>query len=294
MNDNGWIKLHRSILTWEWWDEPNTMRLFIYCLLVANHDEQKWRGTTIPRGAFGTTIRRLAMEAGLTVQQTRTALSNLQSTHEITQQSTHDCTIIIVNNYDNYQCSDDEEQHTEQHSNQHTNNTQSTHEITHNQHTEQEINNNIILDSSLRSESMSDLPSDASSYVEKKDIPEEEKIDYQKLIAFWNEKTQGRWGTLRNIENNRRKMVRARIRTYGKEAFMEAIIKACASDFLATAQWFSFDWLVCPNNFDKVISGNYDNKITPNNGNIINNTSTPINGTGSVTRPQNKGFGTDF
>lgn len=125
---NGWIKIHRSILEWEWWDEPNTMRLFIYCLLVANHDEQKWRGTTIPRGAFGTSIRRLAMEAGLTVQQTRTALFNLQSTHEITQQSTHDCTIITVNNYDNYQCSDDEEQHTEQHNNQHTNNTQSTHE----------------------------------------------------------------------------------------------------------------------------------------------------------------------
>jgi hypothetical protein len=291
MNDNGWIKLHRSILKWEWWDEPNTMRLFIYCLLVANHDEQKWRGTTIPRGAFGTTIRRLAMEAGLTVQQTRTALSNLQSTHEITQQSTHDCTIIIVNNYDNYQCSDDEEQHTEQHNNQHTNNTQSTHEITHNQHTEQEINNNIILDSSLRSESMSDLPSDASSSDPKVE-DEIEKIDYQKLIAFWNENSKGRWGTLRNIENNRRKMVKARIRTYGKDVFAEAILKACASDFLARQQWFSFDWLICPNNFDKVISGNYDNKSIPNNGTVTVNTAT--NGTGAVTRPQNTGLSTDF
>lgn len=291
MNDNGWIKLHRSILKWEWWDEPNTMRLFIYCLLVANHDEQKWRGTTIPRGAFGTTIRRLAMEAGLTVQQTRTALSNLQSTHEITQQSTHDCTIIIVNNYDNYQYSDDEEQHTEQHNNQHTNNTQSTHEITHNQHTEQEINNNIILDSSLRSESMSDLPSDASSSDPKVE-DEIEKIDYQKLIAFWNENSKGRWGTLRNIENNRRKMVKARIRTYGKDVFAEAILKACASDFLARQQWFSFDWLICPNNFDKVISGNYDNKSIPNNGTVTVNTAT--NGTGAVTRPQNTGLSTDF
>lgn len=291
MNDNGWIKLHRSILKWEWWDEPNTMRLFIYCLLVANHDEQKWRGTTIPRGAFGTTIRRLAMEAGLTVQQTRTALSNLQSTHEITQQSTHDCTIIIVNNYDNYQCSDDEEQHTEQHNNQHTNNTQSTHEITHNQHTEQEINNNIIIDSSLRSESTSDLPSDTSSSDPKVE-DEIEKIDYQKLIAFWNENSKGRWGTLRNIENNRRKMVKARIRTYGKDVFAEAILKACASDFLARQQWFSFDWLICPNNFDKVISGNYDNKSIPNNGTVTVNTAT--NGTGAVTRPQNTGLSTDF
>lgn len=133
---------------------------------------------------------------------------------------------------------------------------------------------------------MSDIPSDASSDEEK------EKIDYQKLIAFWNEKTKGRWGTLRTIDNNRRKMVRARIRTHGKEAFIEAILKACASDFLASANWFSFDWLVCPNNFDKVISGNYDNfndKKTSNNGTRENNL-----GTGAVTRPTNKGVTADF
>lgn len=141
---------------------------------------------------------------------------------------------------------------------------------------------------------MSDLPSDASSdALEEKKI-EEEKIDYQKLIAFWNEQTKGRWGTLRNIENNRRKMVRARIRVHGKEVFAEAILKACASDFLSTAQWFSFDWLILPNNFDKVISGNYDNKIIPNNGNNITSTNGTTNGTGAVTRPQNVGFGTDF
>ena len=294
MND-GWIKLHRSILKWEWWDDCNVRSLFIYCLLMANHTDTQWHGETVSAGTFITSRDALAKGTGLTEQQVRTAIKKLTNTGEITSKATSKYTIITICNYSIYQSDDIEEQPSEQPTNnqritneQPTNNQQIT--------TNKNDKNNIIynLDSSLRSESMSDLPSDASSDVEKKDIPEEEKIDYQKLIAFWNEKTQGRWGTLRNIENNRRKMVRARIRTYGKEAFMEAIIKACTSDFLATAQWFSFDWLVCPNNFDKVISGNYDNKITPNNGNIINNTSTPINGTGSVTRPQNKGFGTDF
>lgn len=138
---------------------------------------------------------------------------------------------------------------------------------------------------------MSDLPSDASSSDPKVE-DEIEKIDYQKLIAFWNENSKGRWGTLRNIENNRRKMVKARIRTYGKDVFAEAILKACTSDFLARQQWFSFDWLICPNNFDKVISGNYDNKSIPNNGTVTVNTAT--NGTGAVTRPQNTGLSTDF
>ena len=89
-----------------------------------------------------------------------------------------------------------------------------------------------------------------------------ERIDYEKLIEFWNEKTKCKWGRLTNIENNRRKMVRARIAEHGKAAMITAIEKAAASDFLAGSPWFNFDWLIRPNNFDKIISGNYDNKTT--------------------------------
>ncbi len=91
-----------------------------------------------------------------------------------------------------------------------------------------------------------------------------DRIDYEKLIAFWNEKTKCKWGKLTTIENNRRKMLRARIAEHGKTALITAIEKAAASDFLAGAPWFNFDWMIRPNNFDKIISGNYDNKATPN------------------------------
>lgn len=289
MNDNGWIKLHRSILSWEWWDDFNVRALFIYCLLKANPTEKQWHGTTIPRGSFVTSLPELAKGTGLSVQQIRTAISKLKSTGEITDQSTREYRIVTICNYSTYQVVVNSEQQTNQQTEQQTNNRQ----ITDNQQTNnsnEEIENNIIIDSSLRSESTSDLPSDASSDAEEKEKIEEEKINYQKLVAFWNENTKGQWGLLRNIENKRRTMVRARIRTYGKEAFAEAILKACASDFLASQQWFSFDWLICPNNFDKVISGNYDNKSIPNNGTV----NTATNGTGSVTRPQNTGLSTDF
>lgn len=87
----------------------------------------------------------------------------------------------------------------------------------------------------------------------------EEKIDYGKLIEYWNEKTGGKWGRLVSIDNNRRKMVRARITEHGKATFVQAIDKATESSFLAAAPWFSFDWMIKPNNFDKIITGNYDN-----------------------------------
>lgn len=87
-----------------------------------------------------------------------------------------------------------------------------------------------------------------------------EKIDYEKLIEYWNEKTGGRWGRLVSIDNNRRKMVRARIAEHGKASLVEAIDKASVSTFLANQPWFTFDWMIRPNNFDKLITGNYDNK----------------------------------
>ena len=39
MLESGFIKLHRKILKWEWYDEPNTMRLFIHLLLTASIED---------------------------------------------------------------------------------------------------------------------------------------------------------------------------------------------------------------------------------------------------------------
>ena len=119
------------------------------------------------------------------------------------------------------------------------------------------------------------------------------KIDYSKLAQYWNERTQGRFGRILCIENDRRKMVKARIRKYGKVAFMEAIDKVCASDYLESQTWFNFDWLVRPNNFDKVMAGNFDNKEKQTqDGNASTNNSKL--GLGTVTRPTNKGMQTDI
>lgn len=113
--------------------------------------------------------------------------------------------------------------------------------------------NVVSISSSNEEENKSgDTPPDAAN-------SSEEKIDYGKLIEYWNEKTHGRWGKLVSIDNFRRKMVRARIAEHGKATFVQAIDKATESSFLAAAPWFSFDWMIKPNNFDKIITGNYDN-----------------------------------
>ena len=57
--------------------------------------------------------------------------------------------------------------------------------------------------------------------------------------------------------------IQARARENGKESLMEVIKQAAKSDFLNGRNdrgWVAdFDWLMRPNNFVKVLEGNYNN-----------------------------------
>jgi len=99
----GWVKLHRQLLEWEWYSDANVSRLFIHCLLKANHKDGSWKGIKIKRGQFITSLDRLSSEISLSKSQLRTALKKLKSTHEIAHESTSQHTVITVVCYDSYQ-----------------------------------------------------------------------------------------------------------------------------------------------------------------------------------------------
>lgn len=99
----GWIKLHRSLVDWEWYKDPNTFRLFLHCLLKANHQDKQWQGKTIKRGTFITSLDTLSHELGLSVKQIRTAISKLERTSEVAKKGQSKYTVIQVINYDKYQ-----------------------------------------------------------------------------------------------------------------------------------------------------------------------------------------------
>lgn len=99
----GWVKLHRKILDWEWYNDVNTTRVFLHLLLVANHKENKWRGITIKRGQRLTSISALAQETSLSIKNIRTAIKRLKSTNEVASQSTAQHTVFTMINYDSYQ-----------------------------------------------------------------------------------------------------------------------------------------------------------------------------------------------
>jgi hypothetical protein len=99
----GFIKLHRKILNWEWFSDNNTFRLFIYCLLRANHQDTKWRGLIIKKGSFITSLPKLNQQTKLSIQNIRTSINKLKSTGEITDKATNKNRIITIVNWDLYQ-----------------------------------------------------------------------------------------------------------------------------------------------------------------------------------------------
>ena len=100
---DGWIKIHRKLLDWEWYDDGNVVRVFLHLLLTANFEPKNWHGITIERGQVATSVLNLANQVHLSPKQVRTALEKLKNTNEIDTQTANKYTLITICKYDNYQ-----------------------------------------------------------------------------------------------------------------------------------------------------------------------------------------------
>lgn len=98
-----------------------------------------------------------------------------------------------------------------------------------------------------------------------------EDINFDKLVDDYNEITNEAFGRLvKPLSDERKNKIIALVEKYdgtdgytGKDWFREAYIKASKSDYLKgktkAQKRMSFDWMLEPQNFEKILSGNYDN-----------------------------------
>ena len=103
MNGEGWIKLHRKMLNWGWYTDTNTKVVFLHLLLLANYGEREFLGHKIKPGQCVISYGKLAKELGLTVQNVRTALKNLESSQEINRQVTSKFQLVTIEKWAFYQ-----------------------------------------------------------------------------------------------------------------------------------------------------------------------------------------------
>lgn len=99
----GYIKLFRKFVDWEWYSDPVVKSVFIDLLINANYKVKKWQGQIVNPGELVTSVSSIAERNGLSAQQVRTALTKLEKTGEINKRSTNKNTLIIVLNYKRYQ-----------------------------------------------------------------------------------------------------------------------------------------------------------------------------------------------
>ena len=87
--------------------------------------------------------------------------------------------------------------------------------------------------------------------------------DVRRVVENWNSLGLQNIRKVPSAESKTGSMLRARIREYGADTVLEAIEKVRSSDFLmgrVNDFQASLDWFVRPNNFPKVINGNYDRR----------------------------------
>lgn len=124
-----------------------------------------------------------------------------------------------------------------------------------------EEDNTIVDGPSLSSVPLSSLPPTSPDDI----------VDFEAFRLFFNQCMDSRQIPTIKVMNSKRKgMVRARIKEYGKETVAQVIRKAADSDFLngGTGSFIaSFEWIFKPNNFLKVLEGNYDKRVMINSNN---------------------------
>lgn len=273
MNE-GWIKILRKFLDWEWFQKPEMVQLFIYLLLKANYEPKKWQGITIEAGQFVTSRDKISSETKLTDRQIRTCLDRLKKTNEITIKSTNRYTIITICKYESYQLELDVERPT---NDQQTTSkrlasdfqTTTTKELKKERKKEEY---NIL---SPKEDNIPSTPEAVEASNAKKSSIS--ALPFKKITDLWNEICSS-YAKVLNLSESRKNKIRIRVEEMGGiekalPVLQQIFINVQNSLFLKgqnSRGWkASFDWLFeNDKNWVKVFEGNYNNDKNYKNASI--------------------------
>jgi DNA-binding transcriptional regulator YhcF (GntR family) len=115
MANKGWIKLHRSIIDWEWSEDNAVFSFFIKLLCLCNYEKKRWMGKHIEVGSFITSHEKLSGLLRMPVITVRRSLKKLEETGEIKVENLYKLGIkITIVKYRDYQNEQVNEQVSEQ------------------------------------------------------------------------------------------------------------------------------------------------------------------------------------
>ena len=128
-------------------------------------------------------------------------------------------------------------------------------------------NTNVLQTNSSRihdNDNVYDNDNDDDNVYENENVKRTKKMcskeHMKEIVDAWNsifENTDVPKVTVVKSGSLREKAINARLKDNSKEDIINAMHSAAQSSFLTQSSWFSFDWFMKPNNFVKVIEGNY-------------------------------------
>ena len=272
----GWLKIHRKIIdNFLWEDKPFSRgQAWIDLLLMANHEDKKvmfgGKIVEIKRGQKITSIRNLCERWGWSNSKVKYFFQQLKCEKMLDYKSDSKKTLYTIENYNDYQDKEETKNDTET-TQKHIKNISETYQ----KHTNKNDKNdkNII------------------------NILSNDKI-FVVLLQKWNSLPDviPKISTLKK-DTQRYKMLSQRLNEYGQGKVIEAINNIHNSPWLLGKNnrgWVAtFDWFVRPNNFVKVLEGNYlDKKIIDKKGRYIED-SDILTDEEKREREKNKYSGTD-
>lgn len=105
-SDGGFTKFPNYLRDAPWRSYPNTVTVYFYLRMNANHFETSWNNTPLKPGELITGRKRIAEETGLSEQNVKTALNHLKSAGDITIRPTNKFSIISFTDMENWGVSD--------------------------------------------------------------------------------------------------------------------------------------------------------------------------------------------
>lgn len=261
--EQGWIKLHRELL-----DNPvvtkdnDYLAVWIYLLLEATHSEVKrdFNGEfiTLKKGQLITGRKSINSILKISESKIQRILKTFESEQQIEQQTNGKGRLISILNWDKYQKS---EQQIEQQVN--SERTTSEQRVNTNKNVKN-VNNEIIKDSSDQQQKYLEFGVAANSNgANTKPVRTQDE--------YFNQWNSLGIKPINAITSKRKAMLNARIKEYGEDSFYKCIENIKNSNFLRGQSkngWIiTFDWLIKPNNYIKVLENQYADNM--NNENLI-------------------------
>ena len=97
-----YIILNDNFFSWRWFRNVKVTIVYLWLLLCANEKDGYYEKDFIPRGSIVTNNSIIAERCGMTIQNVRTVLANLEETGEITRERRNHYQIITLTDYESF------------------------------------------------------------------------------------------------------------------------------------------------------------------------------------------------